>query len=91
VYDLDTEAAGTAKRLGLAFQRAATPGVHPAFVGVVRELLLERAAAERGDPVARTAVGVADAAWDVCAAGCCPNPRQREPALCESAAGPLWV
>ena len=42
VYDLDTEAAGTARRLGLPLARAATAGIHPAFVAAVRELLLER-------------------------------------------------
>jgi ferrochelatase len=91
VYDLDTEAAATAKRLGLAWTRAATPGVHPAFVRAVRELLLERAAAERGVPVTRAATGAVGAAWDVCGAECCPNPRQPLPALCESSAGPSWA
>lgn len=41
VFDLDTEAAQTAAELGLQFQRVATPGVHPAFVAMVRELMLE--------------------------------------------------
>jgi ferrochelatase len=91
VYDLDTEAAATAERLGLAFSRAATPGVHSAFVTVARDLLLERAAAERGEPVTRGANGELGAAWDVCAAGCCPNPRQPAPALGEAADGPRWV
>jgi ferrochelatase len=91
VYDLDTEAAATAERLGLAFSRAATPGVHSAFVTVARDLLLERAAAERGEPVTRGAIGELGAAWDVCAAGCCPNPRQPAPALGEAADGPRWV
>jgi ferrochelatase len=91
VFDLDTEAAETASRLGLAFARAATPGVHPAFVSVARDLLLERAAAERGAPVARQAVGEIEAAWDVCAADCCPNPRQALPAIGESAGGPRWL
>jgi protoporphyrin/coproporphyrin ferrochelatase len=91
VYDLDTEAAATARRLGLAFARAATPGAHPAFVGVVRDLLLERASAERGEQPTRQSVGAIDAVWDVCAAGCCPNPRQSTPALCETSGGPQWV
>jgi ferrochelatase len=91
VYDLDTEAAETANRLGLAFARASTPGVHPAFVGAVRDLVLERAAAERGEPVSRAAVGQIGAVWDVCAAGCCTNPRQPLPALGESSDGPRWA
>jgi ferrochelatase len=91
VFDLDTEAAATADRLGLAFARASTPGVHPAFVALVRELLLERAAAERGQPVDRPAVGGLGPAWDLCAAACCPNPRQPLPAIGQTAGGPLWV
>ena len=49
VYDLDTEALATAEKLGLPARRAATPGVDPRFVAMVRDLLLERAAAERGE------------------------------------------
>ena len=37
-YDLDTEAATTAEKLGLPFARAATPGVDPRFVAMVRDL-----------------------------------------------------
>ncbi len=84
VYDLDTEARASAERLGLAFQRAAAPGVHPAFVATVRDLLLERAAVERGDPVRRSAVGAIGATWDRCPRHCCPNPREDRPALCEA-------
>jgi ferrochelatase len=83
VYDLDTEAAATAERLGLAFARAATPATHPAFVGMIHDLLTERAAAERGEPVSRAAAGSLGPAWDLCEAGCCPNPRGPQPALCE--------
>nr|MDQ4006537.1 ferrochelatase [Actinomycetota bacterium] len=49
VYDLDTEAAATADRLGLPLARAATPGTDPRFVAMVRDLLVERAAAARGE------------------------------------------
>ncbi|HVQ24933.1 MAG TPA: ferrochelatase, partial [Planctomycetota bacterium] len=41
-YDLDTEAAALAKQLGLRMLRAGTPGTHPAFVAMIRELILER-------------------------------------------------
>ncbi len=82
IYDLDTEALATAKELGLAAVRAATPGVDPRFVAMVRDLLLERAAVERGEVVARVAVGSMEAWRDVCAVGCCPNPRGEKPALC---------
>ncbi len=80
-YDLDTEALATAAGLGMACERAATAGVDPRFVAMVRDLLLERAAVERGVPVERRAVGLVPAAWDVCSAGCCPNPRGPRPAL----------
>ncbi|MDT3397696.1 ferrochelatase, partial [Streptomyces sp. B1866] len=46
-YDLDTEAAATAAELGLPVARASTVGADPRFVAAVRELVLERAAAER--------------------------------------------
>ncbi len=81
VYDLDTEARETARELGLPYARAATAGVDPRFVAMVRDLLLERGAAERGEPVERAAVA-SEAVWEVCAAGCCPNPRGPRPALC---------
>jgi ferrochelatase len=84
VYDLDTEAMATARELGLACERAATAGVDPRFVAMVRDLLLERAAVERGEEPARAAIGAVPPAWDVCAAGCCANPRGPRPALCGS-------
>ncbi|HEX4977710.1 MAG TPA: ferrochelatase [Nocardioides sp.] len=82
IYDLDTEAARTAEKLGLAFARAATAGVDPRFVAMVRELLLERAATERGQEVRRPAVGSQPPSWDVCPVGCCANQRGSRPALC---------
>ena len=76
-FDLDTEAATTAREVGLGFARAATPGTHPRFVAMVRELLLERAAVERGSAgVPRAATGGMPASWDLCPAGCCLNPRE---------------
>jgi ferrochelatase len=82
VYDLDTEAAATARRLGLPLVRAATPGTDPRFVAMARELLLERAATERGEAVRRRTVAGTAPSWDRCPAGCCPNPRAGRPALC---------
>jgi ferrochelatase len=81
IYDLDTEARATAEEVGLPFARAATAGVDPRFVAMVRDLLLERAASERGETPERAAVG-SEATWDVCPARCCPNPRGSRPALC---------
>jgi ferrochelatase len=68
-YDLDTEAAARATALGLRLVRAATAGTHPAFVRMVRELVLERTA---GAPP--RALGRRGPAPDVCAPGCCPAP-----------------
>ena len=82
VYDLDTEAMATAERLGLPVGRAATASTDPRFVAMVRDLVLERAAAERGEEVARVSVGALGPLWDRCPVGCCPNPRADRPALC---------
>ena len=41
LYDLDVEAAALAGELGMKFIRAATVGTHPAFVRMIRQLMLE--------------------------------------------------
>jgi ferrochelatase len=81
VYDLDTEAVATAEELGLEVRRAATAGTDPRFVAMVRDLLLERAAAERGEAPARAALGETGPLWDRCPVGCCANPRGEVPAI----------
>jgi ferrochelatase len=73
VWDLDTEAAATAKQLGLDYVRAATPGTDPRFVAMVRELVTERL--NPADTVPRRRLGTLPA-WDACAAGCCPPSRR---------------
>ena len=66
VWDLDTEAADTAKSLGLRYVRAATPGTDPRFVEMVRDLIRERL-----DPsVPRPRLGSVPV-WDTCPVGCC--------------------
>jgi ferrochelatase len=84
IYDLDTEAAEAAKEAGIGFVRAATAGIDPRFVAVVGDLLLERAAVERGEAPERPALGSLGPSWDVCPAGCCANPRAQRPACCGS-------
>jgi protoporphyrin/coproporphyrin ferrochelatase len=81
VYDLDTEALATAERLGIAAVRSATAGADPRFVAAVRDLLLERAAVERGEDVIRACVGEIGPRWDRCPVGCCANPRSPKPTL----------
>lgn len=66
VWDLDTEAAATAQRLGLRYLRAATPGADPRFVAMIRDLVLERL-----DPTRpRARLGTVPV-WDACPSGCC--------------------
>jgi ferrochelatase len=71
-YDLDTEAAAKAAEIGLPVSRASTVGADPRFAAAVRELVLERAAAERGEAPQRCALGALGPSHDVCPAGCCP-------------------
>jgi ferrochelatase len=85
IYDLDTEAAATAAELGLACERAATAGVHPAFVTGLVDLMLERAAAARGENPGRPVAGSGDVGWYECSTGCCPNLRDPgRPALIQA-------
>ena len=67
VYDLDTEAMALCRELGLNMIRAATAGTHPAFIEMIRELILERI-----DPATpRRSLGTNGPRADVCAPGCC--------------------
>ncbi|GGK24291.1 ferrochelatase [Pilimelia terevasa] len=74
VWDLDTEAAATARDLGLGFARAATPGTDPRFVTMVRELVTERLAAAAPRRLGTLALA------DPCPSTCCQSPRARPPA-----------
>jgi ferrochelatase len=70
-WDLDKEAADTARNLGMGYARAGTPGTDPRFVAMIRELVQERTA-----DVPRERLGTLPI-WDVCPAGCCPPPPRR--------------
>lgn len=83
IYDLDTEAKATADELGMGFARAATASIHPAFVAIFKDLLIERAAKERGRQVTG-AVAFGKPALDLCGPSCCPNPRSPRPAMGEA-------
>jgi len=67
VYDLDTQAQATADELGLNLIRAATVGVHPTFISMIRELVLERMTTNP----ARRYVGAHGPSHDVCPQNCC--------------------
>jgi len=69
-YDLDVEAEARAAKLGMRLARAATPGTHPRFVAMVRELLAERTA-ERTGAGARPVAGSLAPRPDTCPADCC--------------------
>ncbi len=77
VYDLDTEALATAERLGLPARRAASAGTHPAFVAAIRELVLERAASERGEGPEKPTLGERGPVHDCCPLGCCGSGARR--------------
>jgi len=81
LWDLDTEAKETAEEAGLAYIRTATPGVHPAYVDALIDLVLER---RDGVPVSeRPAVTELGPWYDTCRPGCCENVRAGfKPALC---------
>jgi len=81
IYDLDTEGKATAEELGLRYRRAATPGAHPDFIAMVRDLVVERAAAERGEPVIQQTVGELPPSHDLCPIDCCLNPRASLPTI----------
>jgi protoporphyrin/coproporphyrin ferrochelatase len=84
VYDLDTEAAATAERLGLRLVRVPTVGTDHEFVSGLVDLLLERAAEARGEPVSQPGWPGGDVRPSRCESGCCPNLRGVQPALCGS-------
>ncbi len=69
LYDLDIEARQLCDSLGLPMTRAKTVGVHPKFIGMIRELILER----MSPGVERRAVGSLGPRADVCAEDCCPG------------------
>jgi len=70
-YDLDTEAMATAEGLGVTAVRAGSASTRAPFVAGLVDLMLERAAAERGEDPERATVGVLGAWPDRCAVGCC--------------------
>jgi protoporphyrin/coproporphyrin ferrochelatase len=65
-FDLDIEAAGTARQLGLAYARAATPGTDPMLVSMIADLVAERL--DETPPAVLGALGP----WPgSCPVGCC--------------------
>jgi ferrochelatase len=67
LYDLDTEARALCEELGMNMVRAATVGTHPAFISMIRELMMERLKPD----TPRRFLGARGPNHDVCPVDCC--------------------
>ena len=76
LYDLDVEARQLCETLSLSMVRAKTVGVHPKFIAMIRELIVERT----NPGSERRALGSLGPREDLCAEDCCPGP-QRPPGI----------
>jgi ferrochelatase len=75
LYDLDVEARQLCGSLSLPMTRARTVGIHPKFIAMIRELILERT-----NPASeRRALGSLGPRTDTCAENCCPAPQRPTP------------
>jgi ferrochelatase len=77
MFDLDTQAKALADELGLHMERAHTAGVHPKFIAMIRDLIVERM---EGRPQ-RLAMGQFPANHDCCPEDCCPAPARHRPGV----------
>ena len=81
LWDLDTEAAETCAELGLAFDRAPTPGTHQKFVTGLVDMICERTI--ENNIAERPAMTKLGPWYDVCNPGCCANFRGEKPVISE--------
>ncbi len=72
LYDLDIEARQLCDSLKIPMARARTVGVHPRFIAMIRELILERTT----PGAERRALGSLGPRQDVCEEDCCPAPQR---------------
>ncbi len=72
LFDLDMQAQEVAGQAGVKMVRAATVGVHPRFIQMIRELIVERVSGVKERP----ALGTLGPEPDFCAADCCPRPQR---------------
>ena len=75
LYDLDVEARQLCVSLELPMARAETVGVHPKFIRMIRELVLERT----NPGCERRALGKFGPRPNICVEDCCPRPQGRGP------------
>jgi ferrochelatase len=73
LYDLDVEARQLCDSLALPMTRAKTVSVHPTFISMIRELILERVNPQSE----RRFLGSTGARPDVCLEDCCPASLRR--------------
>jgi ferrochelatase len=73
LYDLDVEARELCDSLALPMTRAKTVSVHPKFIAMIRELILERVNPQSE----RRALGSTGARPDICLEDCCPASLRR--------------
>ena len=66
MFDLDTEAMDLCKELSINMVRAGSVGVHPQFVSMISQLILERTTGAE-----KQAIGNMPPNWDVCPKDCC--------------------
>ncbi len=78
LYDLDMEARDICQELGFGFHRSPTVGMHPKFIRMIRDLIVERIES----PDQRVALGKLGPSHDVCPVDCCLSGR---PAATQSA------
>ena len=67
LWDLDTEARKKAGEMGMNFVRVPTVGTHPAFIRMIRDLIVERMT----ENPERAAIGHFGPNHDVCPVDCC--------------------
>jgi ferrochelatase len=72
LYDLDIEAQQLCDSLALPMVRAKTVGVHPKFIAMIRELIVER----MNPGAERRSLGSLGPRHDVCEENCCPAPQR---------------
>ncbi|MEL7498621.1 MAG: ferrochelatase [Planctomycetota bacterium] len=68
MFDLDTEAQELCDELSITMVRAGSVGVHPLFIQMIRELVLERT-----EGLEKRAIGQYPPNWDVCPKDCCKS------------------
>lgn len=83
LFDLDNEALTKAADVGIDAVRAATVGTDPRFVGMIRQLVLERMTASPE----RKCLGCRGPNHDICPVGCCAKGESARPRPAASSAG----